>query len=82
MTDPTTLLTTLGNWGALGLLIAFLVWRDMREADARTKLEEKYQAERLKLEERRIQVDRERAEADRSLAASLGALTAVVQSLR
>lgn len=82
MTDPTPLLQLLGNWGALGLLVGFLVWRDIRAADARDKLERENAAERVRVEERRIQTDRERLEADKALAASLASLTAVVQSLR
>jgi hypothetical protein len=53
----------LGNFGPMGVFVAYLVWRESTTT-----------AERIKY-------DTARLEADRALAASLGALTAVIQRL-
>lgn len=52
-----------GQFGPMGLFVAYLMWREHRTADERVKY------------------DTARLEADKSLAASLGALTAVIQRL-
>lgn len=78
--DATSLFTLLSNWGAFGILVAFLVWKDLRAETARKELELAHQAERIQHEERRLAYDRERLEADKALAASLAALTAAIQN--
>ena len=59
-----------GDFGPLGLMIVYLVWRENKAAEAQTQREKDAR-----------EVMRERIEADKALAASLGALTAVVQRL-
>ena len=52
-----------GQSGPMGLLVAYLIWRE-RNFDAK-----------------RLTYDQARLDADKALAASLGALTAVIQRL-
>jgi hypothetical protein len=78
--DPSSLIVALSNFGGLGIVIAFLVYRDAREGAAKLKLEREHFAEKLLMEERRLAFDRERLEGDRALAASLAALTGAIQS--
>lgn len=78
--DAAGLITALSNFGAFGILVAFLIWKDFRAEAARQRLEEAHKAELAAMQERRIAYDRERLEADKALAASLAALTAAIQS--
>lgn len=78
-TDVTHLFNALSNFGAFGVLVAFLIWKDIRSEAARTKTEQAHVAEKAVLEERRLAYDRERLEADKALAASLAALTGAIQ---
>lgn len=77
--DATSLFTALSNFGAFGILVAFLIWKDFRAEASRNKLEHEHKAELAAMHERRIAYDRERLEADKALAASLAALTAAIQ---
>jgi len=52
-----------GQFGPMGLLVAYLIWRE-RSSEAK-----------------RMAYDQARLDADKALAASLGALTAVIQRL-
>lgn len=78
--DIVSLLTSLSNFGALGALIAFLVWRDNCSTRDRAKLETEYSAKLLVLEERKLNFDRERLTADKELTAVLATLTATIQA--
>ena len=78
--DLSGLFVALSNFGAFGILVAFLIWKDLRAETARAKLESDHKAEQLAVQERRLAYDRERLETDKALAASLAGLTAVVQS--
>lgn len=78
--DIASLFTALSNFGAFGILVALLIWKDMRAEKAREKLELDHKAELAALAERRLAYDRERLETDKALAASLAALTGAVQS--
>lgn len=70
------------QWGPMGLLVAFLIWRDWRDARAREALDKEKGEQRARAEERRHAYDRERLECDRATAQVLGALTAVIQGLK
>jgi hypothetical protein len=74
------LFVALSNFGAFGILVAFLIWKDLRAEAARNKLEQDYKAEALAAQERRLAYDRERLEADKALASGLAALTSAIQS--
>ena len=52
-----------GQFGPMGLLVAYLIWRERS------------------FEGKRMAYDQARLDADKALAASLGALTAVIQRL-
>lgn len=78
--DVSSLFTALSNFGAFGILVAFLIWKDVRSDAARGKAEREHKAEIAAMQERRIAYDRERLEADKALAASLAALTSAIQS--
>ncbi len=78
--DLSSLFVALSNFGAFGILVGFLIWKDLRAEAARNKLEQDHKAEQLAAQERRLAYDRERLEADKSLAASLAALTGAIQS--
>jgi hypothetical protein len=79
-TDVSALFTALSNFGAFGILVAFLIWKDIRAENARKQEASNELAERKLQDERRMAYDRERLEADKSLAASLAALTSAIQS--
>ena len=64
------LITAFGQFGAMGLLVWFLMWRDARNDDRRVKMDQE-----------RIEAQKERTEADKALAAALSALTVTVQHL-
>lgn len=57
-----------GQYGPLGLLIAYLVW-DKGQMDKKWRT----------LEDRRLQQDEARTEADKAMAVALNALTIVIQ---
>lgn len=78
--ELSSLFVPLSNFGAFGILVAFLIWKDVRAETARNKLEQDHKAEQLAAQERRLAYDRERLEADKALAASLAALTGAIQS--
>lgn len=77
--ELSNLFVALSNFGAFGILVAFLIWKDVRAEAARNKLEQDHKAELLAGKERRLAYDRERLEADKALAASLAALTGAIQ---
>jgi hypothetical protein len=68
--DMAQLLPLVGDFGPMGLMVAYLIWRERTQA-----------TERIESEKARIAADMARIEADKALAQSLGALTAVVQRL-
>jgi len=79
-TDVSALLTSLSNFGAFGILVAFLIWKDIRTEAVRAKADQENRAEKALQEERRLAYDRDRLEADKALAASLAALTSAIQN--
>lgn len=70
------------QFGPLGLLIAFLMYKDRADRAATDKLDATKGVERARQSEARLAQDRERLEADKALAAALAALTAVIQGWR
>lgn len=78
--DVSALFTALTNFGGLGVVIAFLVYKDVRADRLRDKAEEKRLNEQRLAEERRLTYDRERLATDKDLAASLAALTSAIQT--
>lgn len=80
MPEITSLITALSNFGALGVLVAFLVWRDHCSARDRQELEKEHAAEKKLMEERRLAFDRERLDEDKKLTAVLATLTATIQA--
>lgn len=57
-----------GQFGPLGLMVAYLVWREKAGAEKRGEIERE-----------RAEADKVRAEADKSLAGALAALTVMIQ---
>jgi hypothetical protein len=74
--DPSILFNALSNFGAWGVLVAWLIWKDLR-AD-RAKADQ--QAARIKLEEQQLSYNRERLESDKAMSAALAALTGAIQN--
>ncbi len=64
------LLAVAGQFGPLGLIIAYLVWREKAGAEKRGEIERE-----------RVEADKTRAEADKALAGALAALTVMIQHL-
>lgn len=58
---------TATNFGPLGLLILYLIWKETRD-----------RKDRLDREHIQIEYDRERLEADKKMASTLAALTAAI----
>ncbi len=77
--DLSSLFVALSNFGAFGILVGFLIWKDLRSEAARVKLEQDHLAERKAASELQRLLDRERIEADKALAAALAALTGAIQ---
>jgi hypothetical protein len=75
------LITALTNFGGLGIVIAFLIWKDVRADKVREKMEQDHRAEMRLQEERRLSYDRERLETDKDHVATLAALSASIQSM-
>lgn len=73
------LISALSNFGAFGVLVAFLIWKDLRAERQQQKMEQDHMAEKRLWEERRIAVDKETNETNKALAGSLAGLTAVIQ---
>lgn len=85
--ELSTLFASLSQFGAFGILVAFLIWKDLRADKARERLDSEHRAEVTKMQERRIAYDRERLESDkdrldtdRELASALASLTSAIQS--
>lgn len=78
--DAASLIAALSNFGAFGVLVAFLIWKDLRSAAERKELAQAQIAAEAVENERRLAYDRERLEADKALAGSLAALTSAIQS--
>lgn len=77
--DVSALFVALSNFGAFGILVAFLIWKDIRADRAKENAAAEHKAEAAAQDERRLALDRERLEADKQLAATLAALTAAIQ---
>lgn len=78
--DLSSLFVALSNFGAFGILVAFLIWKDLRAEASRNKLEADYRAQQLLAEERHLAYDRERLETDKALAATIASLTSAIQA--
>lgn len=78
--DVSALFAALSNFGAFGILVAFLIWKDLRSERSQSKSAEQALADKRLEDERRMSYDRERLDADKALAASLAGLTAAIQS--
>ena len=79
--DVSGLITALSNFGGLGIVIAFLIWKDIRADRARERTEEAHRAELRLREERRLEYDRDRLATDKEQVATLAGLSAAIQSL-
>ena len=78
--DVAGVFTALSNFGAFGILVAFLIWKDLRSEKRHDKAEADRLTEQRLSDEKRMAYDRERLEADKALAASLAALTSAIQA--
>lgn len=78
--DQATMAALAGQWGPMGLLIGYLIWDRNSQRSAQERLDSRKSEERARLEEKKMALDHERVEADKALAASLAALTAVIQA--
>lgn len=78
--DASSLFIALSNFGAFGILVAFLIWKDLRADAARIKFKSEHEAEQLVAHERRLTYDRDRLETDKAIAAAIAGLNATIQS--
>jgi hypothetical protein len=67
---PPEALTFLGQFGAEGAFVWYLIWREKRDAEAR-----------LKFETDRLSADKDRIEADKTMATALTALKMTIEGL-
>ncbi len=81
VTDVSALITSLSNFGGLGVVIAFLIWKDIRADKVRERSEERHRSELQLREERRLAFDRERLETDKETAGTLAALSSAIQNM-
>lgn len=79
--DVASLFTSLSNFGGLGIVIGFLIWKDIRADKARERTQEGHRAELRLMEERRLTYDKERLETDREQAATLATLASAIQGM-
>lgn len=79
--DAVDLISALQNFGGLGIVIAFLIWKDIRADRARERMEEKHRAEIQHREERRLEYDKERLATDKEQVATLAGLASAIQSI-
>lgn len=80
-TDVGSLITSLTNFGGLGIVIAFLIWKDIRADKIRERIEEKHRNEIQLREERRLDYDKERLATDKETVATLAGLSSAIQGL-
>jgi hypothetical protein len=78
--DIASLIKSLSDFGGLGIVIAFLIWWNVRCDRQREKSYEAHLAEKRLEDERRLAYDKERLAMDRELSASLQALTSAIQA--
>ncbi len=79
--DLGALITALTNFGGLGIVIAFLIWKDVRSDKIRERIEEKHRAQVLLTEERRLDYDKERLATDKEAVATLAGLSSAIQGM-
>lgn len=77
--DASAIFTALSNFGAFGILVAFLIWKDTRESAARAARRKEERAEQILHEERRLAYDQARLDTDKALAGSLASLASEIQ---
>jgi Flp pilus assembly protein TadB len=80
-TDVGSLITSLTNFGGLGIVIAFLIWKDIRADKIRERIEEKHRAQVQLTEERRLDYDKDRLATDKETVATLAGLSSAIQGL-
>jgi hypothetical protein len=81
LSDASDLIITLKQFGAFGILVAFLIWKDFRADAARGRFEEKHRTDKQLADEKRMNYDRERLDTDKILASNLASLTAAIQTM-
>jgi hypothetical protein len=72
----------LSQFGGLGIVIAFLIWKDIHTDKVRENLEERRLEQEKLMEERRLDFDKNRLEMDKELSSSLASLTGAVTSIQ
>ena len=78
-TDVVSLIHDLGQFGGLGIVVAFLIWKDVRSDKIREKMETDHRAEMRLMEERRLDYDKDRLNTDKEQVATLSALASAIQ---
>lgn len=79
-TDVAALVASLSQFGGLGIVIAFLIWKDIRADRIREKMETDHRNQILLMEERRLNFDKDRLETDKDHIATITALTGAIQN--
>lgn len=81
VTDVSALIIALKDFGALGIVIAFLIWKDVRSDRARERAEERHRGEVRLMEERRLDYDKDRLATDKETVGTLAALSSAIQNM-
>lgn len=69
----------LAQFGGLGIVIAFLIWKDIRADHIRERMQVEHRAEIQLMHERRLSYDRDRLATDKEQVAALTALASAIR---
>lgn len=81
LTDASALILALKDFGGLGIVIAFLIWKDLRSDRVRERTEERHRGELRLMEERRLDYDKDRLATDKETVGTLAALSSAIQNM-
>lgn len=79
--DVASLIKSLSDFGGLGIVVAFLIWWNVRCDKQRDKIADQLASAKQLEDERRLQYDRDRLATDKDIAANLSALSSAIQNL-
>lgn len=79
MLTDVSLFHDLAQFGGLGIVIAFLIWKDIRADRIHEKMQKEHWDEIRLMEERRLNYDKDRLITDRETASTLAALASALR---
>lgn len=69
----------LAQFGGLGIVIAFLIWKDVRADRTHERMSADHRSEMRLMEEKRLAYDKDRLATDKEQVAALSALTSAIR---